>query len=364
MKKALVAKLAVAGAVGLAAAMASGTASATDCNACHTMHNSQDGASMRFDTGVTPLPILLRGSCIYCHTGLNTPASIGTEPPRVIATALPAYSGLAGTGAASGTLAGGDFWYVSQDDSFGHNVAQVPGIGVDGTLGNTPPGGTALGAQLECAGTLGCHGDRTIAAPLSSLSGAHHSAHNNVNDASLDGSTVGLSFRYLLGVLGREDSDWQYVETAADHNRYNGMARTAATASASITTISGLCAQCHGAYHNTVDGAPDTFGISTSNAVLAAGQWIRHPTDYDMPTTVGSEYAAFTTYQPETPVGKIAANLAVAGDDVSGGNRVVLCVSCHRAHGSPNADALRWSYGTMDVGTGVTNGCMNCHTAK
>ncbi len=155
------------------------------------------------------------------------------------------------------------------NDSFGHNVAQVAGIGVDGTLDNDPPGGVALGAQLECAGTLGCHGDRTVADPLASLSGAHHSAHNVVTDATLDGSTVGLSFRYLLGVLGREDSDWQFTETTTDHNRYNGLTRTAANASASIATISGLCAQCHGAYHNSVDGAPDTFGISTDNANLA-----------------------------------------------------------------------------------------------
>ena len=83
MKKALVAKLALAGAVGLAAAMTAGNASAVDCNFCHTMHNSQDGASMRFDSGVTPLPILLRGDCVYCHTGLNTAAALLTAPPKV-----------------------------------------------------------------------------------------------------------------------------------------------------------------------------------------------------------------------------------------------------------------------------------------
>lgn len=360
MKKAFVAKLALAGAVGLAAAMTSGTASATDCNACHTMHNSQDGASMRFDTQDTPLPILLRGDCIYCHSGLNQPATIGTVPPRVIGTAAPTYSALAGSSAAGGTLGGGDFWYVGNvGDAMGHNVSGVDAA--DGTLGLTPPGGTALGTQLECAGTLGCHGDRGIGAPLASLSGAHHSAHNDITDASLDGSTVGLSFRYLLGVLGREDTDWQFSETAADHNIYNGAARTAANAAASIATISGLCAQCHGSYHNTVDGTDNVNGINTDNTNFGAGQWVRHPTDYSMPLT--GEYASYVTYQPETPVGKTV--LTNPADQVNTANdRIVLCVSCHRAHGSPYADALRWSYGTMDVGTGVTNGCMNCHTAK
>ena len=362
MKKALVAKLALAGAVGLAAAMASGTANATDCNACHTMHNSQDGASMRFDAGTTPLPILLRGSCIYCHSGLNTTATIAVEPPKVIGTAAPTYSGLAGTSAAGGTLAGGDFWYVGNVGDFaGHNVNLVDAA--DATLGNTPPGGAALGAQLECAGTLGCHGDPAVLDPLGSLSGAHHAPHNDVTDV-LDGLTVGTSFRYLLGTLGREDTDWQFSETAADHNRYNGLARTADTAAATTATISGMCAGCHGSYHNSAVGT-DGFGINTNNAdfTAAGAQWIRHPTDYEM-SAVAGEYANFTTYQPETPVGRLAASLGVAGDDVNAGNRIVLCVSCHRAHGSPYADALRWSYGTMDVGTGVTNGCMNCHTAK
>jgi len=42
----------------------------------------------------------------------------------------------------------------------------------------------------------------------------------------------------------------------------------------------------------------DTFGISTDNTNLAAGDWIRHPTDYAMPTT--GEYAGYAAYQPET----------------------------------------------------------------
>jgi hypothetical protein len=323
------------------------------------MHNSQDGASMRFDTLDSPLPILLRGSCIYCHSGLNTAASIPVDPPKVIATATPTYSGLGATGAVNQTLAGGDFWYVNNvGQQTGHNVALVSAG--DTTLTNTPPGGAALGGQLQCAGTLGCHGDRLIADPLSSLSGSHHSAHNNQSDTSLDGSTVGLSFRYLLGVLGREDSDWQFVENTTTHNIYNGLSRNAANALPSIATISGLCAQCHGAYHSTVGGA-DAYGINTDNTNFAAGQWVRHPTDYSMPLT--GEYLGYDTYEPETPVGK--TNLANPADQVNTlADRVVLCVSCHRAHGSPYADALRWSYGTMDVGIGVTNGCMNCHTAK
>lgn len=320
---------------------------------------------MRFDSGATPLPILLRGTCFYCHTGLNTTASLLTSPPRVMGTgAGPTYTPITGGAGAAGTsLGGGDFFWVGTNDSFGHNVNGL--INADGTLANTPPGGVALGAQLECAGTNGCHGDPAVLAPLSSLSGAHHSIHNGPTNslAEIDGTTIGKSFRYLDGVLGIEDTDWQHTESTTDHNVYYGVQRTNDLATANTATISGLCARCHGAFHNVVDGAGagDTYGINTSNNSFAGGEWTRHPTDYSMPLT--GEYSNFVTYQPETPVGK--DTLANASDAVGTANdRIVLCVSCHRAHGSPYADALRWSYGQMDVGGGATHGCMNCHTAK
>ncbi|MHB8810615.1 MAG: cytochrome c3 family protein [Desulfobulbaceae bacterium] len=358
MKKIFVAKLALAGVVGVAAALASGTAGAADCSACHTMHNSQGGNPMRFDSGVTPLPILLRDDCIGCHSGLNTAASLLTSPPRVIGTAAPTYTPVTGgAGAANTTLAGGDFWWVNNgSDAKGHNVVLVSAA--DATL-STPPGGSAP-AQVACAGTSGCHGNPATANALASLEGAHHALHGN-GFAQTTATTVGNSFRYLLGTYGAEDSDWQFTESTTDHNKYIGLQRTAANATADPSTISGLCARCHGAYHNTV-GGDDAFGINEDNTNFANGNWIRHPTDYAMPNA--GEYAGYTTYQPETPVGRIAANIAVAGDNVGAGNRIVLCVSCHRAHGSPYDDALRWTYSAMQVGAGVTHGCMNCHTAK
>ncbi|GAB4339702.1 MAG: hypothetical protein Kow0089_12810 [Desulfobulbaceae bacterium] len=321
---------------------------------------------MRLDGVATPAPILLLGDCVYCHTGLNPVAPIpaAAQPKVDGGGSAPTYSGLAGSGAVNGTLAGGDFYWVgASGDAYGHNVKSFDNP--DSTLGNTPPGGAALGAQLECAGVYGCHGNPSITAPLSSLQGAHHSAHGTPANsaANIDGTTVGRSFRYLLGVLGYEDSDWQHTESAADHNIYQGEARAAANAAHDSRTISGLCAKCHGAYHNTVDAAAvDTYGINTDNATLG-GQWIRHPTDYSMP--LAGEYAGYATYQPETPVGKGIGSLGNPATQVNtAADRIVLCISCHRAHGSPYQDMLRWSYGTMQVGTGVTTGCMNCHTAK
>ncbi|MFC1513206.1 cytochrome c3 family protein [Thermodesulfobacteriota bacterium] len=46
---------------------------------------------------------------------------------------------------------------------------------------------------------------------------------------------------------------------------------------------------------------------------------------------------------------------------------VVMCLSCHRAHGSEYPDMLRWDYNTMIVNDeqGATGtGCFVCHSSK
>ncbi|MHB8790715.1 MAG: cytochrome c3 family protein [Desulfobulbaceae bacterium] len=361
MRKTLVAQLALAGTIGLAAALTAGTAGAATCDACHTMHNSQDGAPV-YAGG--PQPKLLNNDCLGCHTGANDGTSITdpTEPPKIYNTAAPSYG--------TDTLAGGNFYWVTLDDATGHNVAEL-GASTD-VLGNTPPGHTgALASQLTCAGVYGCHGERTAGNedPMEAMKGAHHFPHNNVTDGSLDGSSVGLSFRYLLGVQGREDTTWEFTnaDDTSTHNIYKGVARSGVSeaTAADPTSINALCGQCHGAFHREgndaygiVEGVNGTIGGATPS------QWIRHPTDYDMPLTVGSEYAAYTTYRVQTPVGTTTPGNTI--DVTTAGNRIVLCVSCHRAHGSPHADILRWDYGTMLTGASAVGetGCFACHTAK
>lgn len=362
MRKTLVAKLALAGTVGLVAAMASGDAQA-NCASCHTMHNSQNGSSMRFDTGATPLPILLRGTCISCHTGFNTQTTMANDdPPAVIASSVP-LSGVLPAAGSGQHLAGGDFFWVGTQDAYGHNVKGGPG-GLDGALDNVPPGNNGkfirglAEAQLECAGQYGCHGDTGVLDPLVSLSGAHHSKHNVQGD-TLTLADVGTSYRFLNGINGNEDSNWQHDATEAARNVYRGAARTT-NADATTGTISSLCAQCHGSYHvDAATGAEnDGFGINESNAAFAAGSWLRHPTDYAMET--GNEFASYTSYSFITPVASTTSNVTVAATN----DRVVMCLSCHYAHGYKYPDMLRFDYTLQNVLSGRTDGCLKCHRAK
>ncbi|GAB4339649.1 MAG: cytochrome c [Desulfobulbaceae bacterium] len=343
------------------AGMPAANAHAAPCSDCHTMHNSADGLPMRFDSGSSPLPLLLRGDCIDCHTGLNTAANL--IPPKVYSTVAPTYIWGNTSGGANTTLAGGSFYYVNTSDAYGHNVAENPVAGPDGTHNNTPPGGAALTGQLQCAGTNGCHGDAAVdPAPLNSLDSAHHT---NATGASIDGSTVAKSYRFLNGVLGWEDDDWEFTSSEIDHNRYVGQDRTLVP-QVSSTTISGFCARCHGYFHNTTTGS-GTAGIGYSGTF--SSPWLRHPTDYDMADLVGTEYDAYNTYDTRVPVARTTATLSTGTNAQVGNDQgIITCVTCHRAHGSPYYAALRWNYrawpGADPLTSTVQAGCQICHTSK
>ncbi len=342
------------------------------CSNCHTMHNSQDGSAV--ETG-GPYRALTKGDCVGCHTGDIT---AGTKPtiPYVLATAAPSYS--FGTISGRTILAGGNFYWVknasTNPDAKGHNVVGV--ANQDGALGLTPPGyqqnyGTTArpsswNQQLTCAGTYGCHGDPNYSDQFEAISGAHHG-----DDSTIDGTTVAKSFRFLLGVKGTEDSDWELTASTSDHNGYYAVNRSAGNLNSpdDPASINALCAQCHGAFHASVDYDS-----------TAGSPWLRHPTDYDMNNVSAKEYGQYPNptlfsnndfgvanvgdYFPDVPVGNTvgAANSQVLQ---AAGDAIVLCISCHKAHGSPYDDLLRWDYSTCTAGSANANcGCFACHTTK
>ena len=328
------------------------------CAECHTMHNSQGGLPMAVDAAgvaqTAPNDVLLTKGCVACHTGEN---AAGGTVPYVNATTAPTY----GTDGTTGdTLAGGNFYWVAAAggaaDATGHNVVTDSLAGLDGALGLLPPGGSALGTQLSCAGTMGCHGDRAVGNDFGAISGTHHA-----DDSDIDGLTVATSFRFLNGVTGLEDSDWEYQPTATAHNQYQGVDRTAET-DAGAGTISNLCAACHQNFHNgagSVEGSGTTFG----------SPWVRHPTDFDMGSTaLGSEYRAYggagNAYVVSAPVASAVVSTVLSTVNFTGDQAIVTCISCHRAHGTPNDDLLRWDYALVEAGGGSSGGCFECHTTK
>lgn len=346
-----------------------------DCSNCHTMHNSQNDASMQFDSGTALQPNLLRSDCLGCH-GQGGRVKIlevnGSQIPQVM------------HADGSGDLAAGNFAYITgmkgdASESHGHNVVDLGEAFREQTLSHVLPGGIRKAfhedyivnaSNLTCAGANGCHGYRNYLGPsgVPAMSGAHH---GNV-DGRLDvADRVENSYRFLVGVKGYENQvdRWQNVN-AESHNEYYA-ATTPMTLEHCTTchngprgsiapesqTISGFCATCHGNFHTLSTGASDGIGSDIGSA------FIRHPSDIVLPNR--GEYQHYTSYSVEAPVGRTTIPNSPSSI-VTPGADVVTCLSCHMAHASPYPDMLRWDYNSMNAHSSgdVNTGCFTCHTSK
>lgn len=330
-----------------------------NCVDCHTMHNSQNGVHMQIlapgETLTDAREILLRGSCLGCHGA--GPGSIKDNGGNGIPQVLHSDS----------DLAAGNFGYITgmkiptsgDSNTVGHNVIE---LGSNDTVLTSPPGDQhATGitnANFTCSGAKGCHGDRAVEGGMASLRGAHHGDDRVLKFGQIDenaqGSSVALSYRFLKGVKGGEDSDWQKTVGTTDHNEYKGALSmgTSLPTEPVNNTVSGFCAECHGYYHGTMTDESGTLS-----------PWVRHPTDISLPSR--SEYLSHTTYNLTVPVARTFIPNGPSSDVTPAGTTddIVMCLSCHRAHASPYFKMLRWDYKSSSLGTALS-GCMVCHTSK
>jgi predicted CXXCH cytochrome family protein len=330
------------------------------CANCHTMHNSQSGSAVaREGSGVGwsggPDWELTGGSqadnagsslvvadCIGCHSSNTSDVIVEFGGSRV-----PIVYNVSGLSDTATTLAGGNFcWVNTKGQGYGHNVMGISGV--DTNLDQAP------GNNRSCGGGAGCHfslaventSHRSGTEGKSGCQGCHvYVTHHG--DAALD------AYRFLRGhnanayVVGKEDPDWEVDASASKHNEYKGDPNDNKSLPDG-NNMSAYCTGCHWDFHDQG----------------SSGTWIRHPSDAVLPTT--GEYAAYTTYNPEAPVARpdpenVADPSTVTRGD---GGDMVMCLSCHRPHGSPYPDILRWDYDTMNAGGGGSDGCFICHTGK
>jgi len=339
------------------------------CDNCHTMHNSQGGAPMaRGDQawggtgGATDArPNLLVASCIGCHssTGTDTIKTYnGIEFPIVYNTSEPTTN----------LLAGGNFYWVATGctgancgNAKGHNVLGISSA--DETLTAAP------GNVNSCSGS--CHislATTDFGAP--GCCGCHmYPAHHADDTGPVVGAAVSSTdgyYRFLAGhmsgnnhgVCGIEDPDWQATKGAGDHNEYLGWSGDKGYAAGFYNlghTMTAFCCGCHGNFHKEQD---------------SSGNWIRHPSDAEIPATGEYQYAfgsvgggATGTYDPDVPVARAALTSVTSTVTIGGTSPdLVMCLSCHRPHGSPYYKLMRWDYKNWP-GSG-TDGCGKCHTSK
>jgi predicted CXXCH cytochrome family protein len=265
----------------------------------------------------------------------------------------------------------------------GHNVDLVanPDVAISNWIGNQPPGwvsGTTDGRgnaiadaswsnQLTCAGKFGCHGNHLNSGNDAGIHGSHHS-NPGTDSLITTQTTLGASYRFCDYIEGKEDATWNWNESNAVHNEYAGSRYNDTATGPDTYTISFFCAECHGVYHTSA-----TIGGTTT-------PWLRHPTDIVLGRAAGTEYSGYNdqapganTYNIQAPVarplldGTSPKAAVIPTDFTTSSGAIVMCLSCHRAHGSPQPDILRWDYTTMSAGGypgGNNTGCFVCHTTK
>ena len=120
--------------------------------------------------------------------------------------------------------------------------------------------------------------------------------------------------------------------------------------------MTAFCTGCHGVFHSDQGGTSSPF--------------LRHPSDIVIENSgeYASAFGAVSgsgTYDPDLPVARPSDFTWAGGpsNTVSLDTDMVMCLSCHVAHGSPYDKMLRWDYKSTTLSDALS-GCSKCHTSK
>ena len=316
---------------------------AGQCVNCHTMHYSQGDTQPDQWGDSGPYDTLLTDDCIGCHTGTDDPLDDTYHTPYVISSTS-AFND-------DKCLAGG-FFPIPDNMGSESNDDDHHGIGNKsppaGSIVNPPDWYTGTIDGLGCAGTNGCHGNEIDLSDMDGIKGGHHNTGLTYRMLYVDGDPV--------EGYGTDDYEEAIIQTPSTAPVVSGDTQNvniycAGTATGNRVTISEFCGKCHGDFHGLANTDSEGDG---------SGQWIRHPTENQVPLTWALGNSAYTPDGDDyknNPPGYDNATYDITA-------KRVTCLSCHRAHGTANDDLLRWAYSTQQAGTTNDYGCLGCHNEQ
>ena len=324
-----------------------------NCSNCHTMHRSQTAWPWDMNWGgpaSDPVENLLVVDCLGCHTNYTDGASTVELGSGATKSTVPIVYNVSPP---ANPLAGGNFYWVAQgDDTKGHNVLGI--AGVDTFLSDAP--GKFISCGPSCHASLAV--EQTVQSELGSgCLGCHLNPKHHADDSNTVVDATGGWYRFLSGhmsgsnqgVEGIEDDDWQSTKSASDHNEYLGYVGVGGWGFNGLGhTTTGFCTACHCNFHASQG---------------SISPWLMHPSEVVIPDSgefadaFGAGGSGTGTYDPDIPVAR--PSLASVSNNVNIDTDQVMCLSCHRSHGSPYSKMLRWDYRGNDW-----SGCGSCHTWK
>jgi nitrate/TMAO reductase-like tetraheme cytochrome c subunit len=272
------------------------------CDGCHSMHNSTDNPRGGSATSAD----LMKGSdasstCLNCHMGSAGSYHIATTN--------------------GGTMSqGGDFFWVKTDytwmgrslqtstgESHGHNIVAADfGFAADSTNA-TAPGGTMNSAILGCTSCHDPHGQVSGTTAAISVSGSYGAA--DPTDGSIHGN-----YR-LLG-----DDGFKQITSAAPVATSNGSSGTYVNYGTGMTD---WCLSCHSAFNDNSNMHPTGIPVPTTyNNYVKTG---------DMSGVAATAFDSLVPFERGVNDGSLLTANSTMG--VEDSNDVVMCLSCHRAHG-------------------------------
>ena len=336
-----------------------------ECDGCHTMHGTQEGAT----AGILN-QYLLKGTdagsvCLNCHQQANAPG------PATYHVSTPFSEIPAGTPPKQ-LSPGGDFawlkktfnWYASVGDTVsysygdrhGHNINAIDYGYVQDSVNTVAPGGGYPSESLTCISCHDPHGtyrrssDGSISTTGLPIFGS--GSFNNSADP-VAGVTAAGVYRMLGGAGYHQRSisegfSFLYGPPAAvapfPANRAENVSLTRV---AYGQGMSEWCLNCHPQIHLTGSPFVHPSGSSAPLGVDISAYYNQYINSGDLSGKMANSYLSLVPFEIGTSsynaLKWIVTNTPTKGPDSTDGMPQVTCLTCHRAHASGWDGAMRWN---------------------